>query len=165
MLIPDAAVFQATNGADFLQFNGTSCPITFLAYDGSFIEEAFWKLSAKLYGAGASGVTADLEWGAATALAGDVVWEVALMAYTPNTDMGSILAESFGTPVAATTAKLGTSAQQIQLTTIALSGAALDALAQGDVAFVRVRRLATDAGDTMSGDAYLERVEVTYAAS
>jgi hypothetical protein len=38
----------------------------------------------------------------------------------------------------------------------------IDSLADGDVCILRVKRLGSDGADTMSGDAYLERLTLAW---
>lgn len=160
-LDPEAAQFLDGTFPQYLRLAGTSIPFSVLAYDGTGIEMAFWKLDSFLYNGG--DITARFLWASATALAGDVVWGIALAAYTPDTDSTNILAKALATESTVTDTQLGTSAVREQTCQLAITGGSLDSIAAGDVAWVRIRRVSTDAADTMNGDAYLERVVITFS--
>jgi hypothetical protein len=159
-MLPGAAEFLATLGAQYLKQNGTSFPVSVLAYDAAIDEEAYWKLSGMFYGSG--NLTVTIYWLADTATSGDVVWEGALAAYTPDTDSSNLLTKALDTPQTVTDTQLGTTARRLQTAILTLSNT--DGLASGDGAWMRIRRLGSNGSDTMTGDAWLERVEVTYSA-
>lgn len=141
---------------------GTNFPVIGArSFDGSSTERIFLKFMPYNYGSG--DITVTIHWYAASATTGGVTWECALAAMTPNTDSGSVEAKAFATVATATDTHLGTTAKRPMSVDVTLTGAALDSVAAGDLAWLRVSRLPTDGGDTMSGDAVLVGVDVSYS--
>jgi hypothetical protein len=106
------------------------------------------------------GVTIRIAWSAATATTGAVVWSAALERQAAGGT--AYTSDSFATAVnssAATTAAGGTGVETY--TTIALTnGAQMDSLAVGEHARIRIIRVQSNGGDTMSGLANLHSVEI-----
>ncbi len=160
-LEPEAAEFLASTFPALVR-NGTNIPIAALAYDAATDEAAFWKLDVAQYGSG--NLTVTIFWYADSGTSGDVVWGAALCALTPNSDTQDIETDSLATENTATDSHLGTTAQRLHSVDITVSN--LDSLAQGDAAFLRVRRLGTNGSDTLNSiDALLERVVVSFTAA
>ena len=130
-----------------------------LAYDAATDEAAQVRLGAAQYGSG--NVTVKVRWYADTASTGDVVWGASLHAYTPNTDSGDIEADGWATENTATDSHIGTTGQRLHDVDITVSN--LDSLAALDYVVLRVRRLGTNVSDTMTGDAVLTDVLVSYS--
>ena len=98
--------------------------------------------------------TVVLKW-ATPATTGVVKWGVSLERDNSGSDIST---DRYGAEVTATGNVPGT-AMQIVVTSIALN--ALGGLAAGDTYRLKVRRLGTDAADTLVGDAYLYAVDIT----
>lgn len=160
---PEAQQRSATAFPQFLRVDGTNAPVTWLAYDAAATEYAFWELGALNYGVSSPDVSVDIVWAAASATSGAVVWEVALLAGTPETDSGSWEGESFGTAATVTDSHLGTNAKRLMRATLTLTGAGLDSVAAGDELIIRVGRIGGNGSDTMAGDAYLKKVALTWS--
>lgn len=153
---------QTTAIPQLYAVQGTNFPVIGArAFDGSSVERIFMKFSPFNYGSGDFTIT--IHWYAASATSGGVTWECALAAMTPNTDSGSVEAKAFATVATATDTHLGTQAKRPMSVDVTVSGAALDSIAAGDLAWLRVSRLPTDGGDTMTGDAVLIGVDVSYS--
>jgi hypothetical protein len=101
-----------------------------------------------------AGLAVRLIWMATTAITGDVMWESAIE--RGNTDLDS---DSFGTAKTTTTTTSGTSGIPVT-TTINHDAAEIDGVLVGELVRVRVRRVAADSADTMSGDAELIALEL-----
>lgn len=158
-LTPEAAAFAAATFPQYSKVNGTSFPVTGLYYDAAADEAAYWKIQALSYGSG--NLTLDLEWYADTATSGDVVWESALAAITPDTDSQDVETKALATVNTVTDTQLGTTAQRIQRATITISN--LDSLAARDEVWLRIRRLGSSGSDTMTGDAVLTLAVLSYS--
>lgn len=158
VLDPAAAQFLST-AFPALGKNGTNFPVMSLAYDAATDEAAFWALRAINYGSG--NVTVSIDWYADTASSGDVVWEVQLAAVTPNTDTQDVETKSLATANSATDSHLGTTGQRLHRVDVTVSN--LDSLAANDDVWIRVARDANNASDTLTGDALLALVTVSYS--
>ncbi|MEV0237566.1 hypothetical protein [Nonomuraea sp. NPDC050786] len=162
---PEAQYRAATAFPQLLRVDGTNAPVTWLSYDASATEYAFWELGAVSYGASAPSVTVDMVWAAATATSGVVRWEASLIAATPETDTTSWEAEGFGTAVTVDDTHLGTTAKRLMRASLTLSSGALDSMASGDELILRVGRIGGNAADTLAGDALLKKVLLTWSDS
>jgi hypothetical protein len=103
-----------------------------------------------------SGIIVRLSWAATSATSGDCRWLVDIEKTTGH----DIDADGFDTAVAGTTT---TAAASGEVNTTAITITTIDSVAAGDAFRVRVRRDATNAGDTMTDDAELVAVEVRAA--
>lgn len=163
-----ATVYQQldASGAQFLATafpalvnNGTNFPVVGLGYDAATDEAGYWLIRAVNYGSG--NVTASIHWYADTATSGDVIWGVQLAAITPNTDTQDVETKAFATANTATDTHLGTTGQRLHEVSVTVSN--LDSLANNDALWVKVYRDADAAGDTLTGDAILTLVTVSYS--
>lgn len=159
--LPEEAEFLGSAFPQFLKNNGSSFPVSSLAYDAATDEAAFFKFVADSYGSG--NITIDLYWYADTASSGNVVWEAQLSAITANTDSQDIETDGLATLNYVQDAHIGTTGQRLHQCAITLSN--LDSLASGDVCHLRIARDAngTSATDDMAGDACLVLVEISYS--
>lgn len=139
--------------------NGTNFPVVGLAYDAAADEAAFWHFYANNYGSG--NITVKIEWYADTATSGNVIWGAQIAAITPNTDTQDVETKSLATANTVTDSHLGTTGQRLHDCDITVSN--LDSVAVGDGVWLRVYRDADAAGDTMTGDAILTMVTVSYS--
>lgn len=102
------------------------------------------------------GLTFDVYWMAASATSGDVKWGISIERDDPaDHDLDS---DNFATEQTNTGTANGTSGKLTKTTVTVSSGANMDSAAAGDPIRVKVRRFASDAGDTMSGDAHLHSI-------
>lgn len=125
-------------------------------YDAGTIETLFFTgVLPSNYAGG--GVNVDITWLATSATSGDVVWGASWEQDGANTtDFDS---DNFGTETTGTGTANGTNGKTT-LTTLAISHANMGSPAAGDAFRLRIRRVATDGGDTMTGDAELDTVGV-----
>lgn len=153
-----AAQFLATAFPALVK-NGTNFPVVGLAFDAAADEAAFWHWQAVNYGSG--NVTVRVEWYADTATSGDVIWGIQLAAITPNTDSQDVETDSLATANTATDTHLGTVGQRLHTVDVTVSN--LDSLANNDAVWLRLYRDADAGGDTMTGDAIVTGVTVSYS--
>lgn len=158
-LLPEEAQFLASAFPQYVKNNGTSFPVSGLAFDAASDEAAFWKFLADNYGSG--NLTIDIFWYADTATSGDVVWEAQLAAITPDTDSQDIETKALATLNNVTDSHLGTVGQRVHKASITLSN--LDSIAAGDLCHLRIARDANNVADTMTGDAIITAIEVSYS--
>jgi len=158
-LPPESAQFLGSAFAQPVLVLGTNAPVTGIAYDAAADESAFWKIIAVPYGSG--NLTLELQWYADTASSGVVRWGAAIAAITPDTDSQDIETKSFATEQTVDDTHLGTTGQRVHTCSITVSN--LDSLANKDLLFVRIRRIGSNAADTMTGDAILTQALLSYS--
>lgn len=151
----------ATNGCAFKTVSGTNFPVRSLAFDASTDETCYFDFLAVGYGSG--NVTLTVEWYSDSATSGDVIYGCAIAVITPNTDSQDIETDSFATAQTATDSHLGTTGQRLHSVAITISN--LDSLAAGDRVFVQFYRDADAGGDTMTGDALVTALTISYSDS
>lgn len=155
-LNPGDAALPTTNPAAPVQPQGTNFPVPGLAYDATTQETAYFYFPALSYGSG--NVSVEVQWYADTATSGTVTFGASLACITPNTDTQDIETKAFATENTATDTHLGTTAQRLMSFTITVTN--LDSITAGDWVALRLRR---DMSDTMTGDAVVSRVIVSYS--
>lgn len=158
-LDPAAAHFQTSAFPAFVKIAGTNHPVPSLAFDAASDEAAFWSFIATSYGSG--NLTVRVFWYADTASSGDVVFEAQIAAITANTDSQDIETDGLATANSATDTHLGTTGQRLHSVDITVSN--LDSIAAGDHVVLRLARDANNGSDTMTGDALVVKVVVTYS--
>ena len=158
-LLPEEAQLLTSTFADLIKNNGTNFPIMCLAYDAALDEAAFWKFRAVNYGSG--NLTLDILWYADTATSGVVRLGGSISAITPNTDSQDIETDALATETIFDDTHLGTTGQRLHRGTVAISN--LDSLAQDDYVTMRIRRVGSNAADTMTGDMFLVLATVSYS--
>lgn len=156
---PAGGVFRTTAFATPVQANGTTIPVRGLAFDGSTDEAVFFRFRALSYGSG--NLTVAVDWYAATASSGDVVWGAAIAAITPDTDTQDIETDALATAATVTDSHLGTTGKRLHRATITVSS--LDSLAADDHVVLQLYRDADNAADTMTGDSIVVAVAVSYS--
>lgn len=156
---PGDATFPTSNPAAPTLVQGSSFPVPGLAFDATTQETCFFSFPAISYGSG--NVTVTVDWYADTASANGVTFGASLAAITPNTDSQDVETKSFATENTASDTHLGTTGQRVHSFDITVSN--LDSLAAGDEVTLRLRRVPSDGGDTMTGDAIVTRVIVSYS--
>lgn len=158
-LAPEEALFQTTAFPQYVRNAGTNFPVTGLAYDAAGTETGYWKLQLVAYGSG--NITCDIEWYADTASSGDVKFDVKIAAITPNTDTQDVETKAFATSQTVTDTHLGTTGQRLHEANVTITN--LDSVAAGDELWIAVGRLGADGADTMSGDAIVTSVRLSYS--
>lgn len=155
---PSAAALRTSAFPQLVQANGTNIPVRGLAFDASTEEAAFVRFRASHYGSG--NLTVDFDWYADTATSGAVVWGAAIAAITPG-DSQDVETDSLATAATTTTSHLGTTGQQLHRTSVTVSS--LDSLAADDHVAMWFYRDADNGSDTMTGDAILVGLTVSYS--
>lgn len=156
---PADALLPTSNMGAPTMVQGTNFPVAGLAFDATTQETVFFRFSAVSYGSG--NVTVTVEWYADTASANSIVFGASLAAITPNTDTQDIETKAFATENTESDTHLGTTGQRLHTFGITVSN--LDSIAAGDDVTLRLRRVPADASDTMTGDAIVTRVIVSYS--
>ena len=137
----------------------------YLGFDAATIEYAVFTFVAP------SGIdltgnqTVRIYWRADTATTGNVIWRAEVEAITDGDATDTDAASSYAAPQSVTDAAPGTPAGRITVAEITLSVAQADAMAAGDLVRLRISRNATNASDTMAGDAEVLAVEWDDAAT
>ncbi|MGE4164081.1 MAG: hypothetical protein AB7G23_20330 [Vicinamibacterales bacterium] len=158
-LDPTCGMFRTTAFPQIVQANGTNIPVRGLAFDASTEEAVFFRFPAVRYASG--NVSVEIQWYADSASSGDVVWGAQLAAITPNTDSQDVETDSLATASTVTDSHLGTTGQRLHSATVTVSN--LDSLAASDDVALRVYRVAANGSDTMSGDAIVTGVVVSWS--
>jgi hypothetical protein len=147
-------LYPAANFAALTVRQGGSTPaerVRVHAFDAATIEYLDFKVMLRGYGSG--GLTIDLPWSAASATSGVTRWGVAVRRMQDDTeDIDTSQTYDFN-DVDDTAASL--SGELSYPTVTFTDGADMDSWANGEIAIVRVRRNASHANDTMTGDAEL----------
>ena len=127
-----------------------------LAFDASTNEQVFFTGIIPQQYDGTSSVDVVISWTSASAITGNVVWEAKFEHMDTSTDID---ADSFSTALTGTQTAPGTSGQTRNVT-ITFTNAQADAIVGGAPFRLSITRLATNGGDTMTGDAHLIAVQV-----
>jgi hypothetical protein len=154
-----AADLRTTAFPQLVKANGTNIPVTGYAFDAATEEAVFFGFRAVRYGSG--NLTVDVDWYADTATSGDVVWGAQLAAITPNSDTQDVETDALATANTFTDSHLATTGQRLHRAAITVSN--LDSIAADDDVRLRVYRVAANGSDTMTGDAVLVRLAVSYS--
>ena len=158
-LEPESASPVGTAFPQFRRFSGTNFSPTILAFDAATKESCSWDTHATNYGSG--NLTVQIYWAADTATSGDVIFGAQIAAITADTDTQDITTDGLATASTVTDTHLGTTARRLHLATITVSN--LDSLANGDDLTIVFYRDAAAGGDTMTGDAWVKRVRLSYS--
>ena len=156
---PESASFPSSAAAQFLTAAGTNFPVESLAFDASTEEAVYFKFVALDYGTG--NITVTVRWYADTATSGGVVWGASMLAITPNTDTQDIETDAFQTEATAADTHLGTTGQRLHSVDVTIT--ATDSVAASDYCVLKLARKVADASDTMTGDALVVEVIVSYS--
>jgi hypothetical protein len=163
VLVPEEAQYLGSAFPAFDKINGTNFPVSRLLFDASADEAAFWQVEASAYGSG--NWTVDLIWYAVNATTGVVRWGVSLAAVTPETDSQDVETKALATEQTVDDTHLGTTSKRLHKATVTISGASLDSVAAGDWVALRVRRIGSNAADTLANDAALAQVRLAYSST
>jgi hypothetical protein len=149
---PSDAEQPATNFGTFGSRNNH--PI--LAFDAATIETVYFTGVIPEWYDNSTGIDVQVFWVAATAVTGNAIWTAAIELMDGSTDID---ADSFGTVISRTQTAPGTSG--VTATAImSFTRAQADNITAGSPFRVRITRDASNAGDTMAGDAQLTSVQV-----
>lgn len=135
--------------------DGTAFGVGSLEFPAGVQRSAFVPFRANNYVSGA--VSLMIDWYAATAVAGDVIWQGAIAAITPNADPQDILTKAFATQQEVTQSHLGTTGKRLHRATLAIDQ--LDALASDDDVWIALRR---SAADSIAGAVRLVHLTAAY---
>lgn len=160
-LVPEMGRPQTSAFPQFKIANGTNAPIAGLYFDATTSESIFFQWKARNFGASATTVTVTIEWYADTASANAVVWSCQMFAITLNTDTQDMETKAFATATNVTDTHLGTTGQRGHTIDCVMTN--LDSVTDGDFCMLRLSRLPADGADTMTGDAIVVGVEISYS--
>jgi hypothetical protein len=128
-----------------------------LAFDDSTVESiGFHGKLPQHYSGG--GVTVYLHWAAASATSGDTYWRVYWERI--GSEVQDLDSDGFASAQGSADTTSGTSGYVVVHSVAFTDGAQMDSTTAGDEFRIKVDRFASDAGDTMSGDAELYCVEI-----
>ncbi|GAA3721690.1 hypothetical protein GCM10022224_103910 [Nonomuraea antimicrobica] len=155
----EAALRTAAGFPQFVINQGTTFPVTGLAFDGAGTaqEYAYWKFTPFGYAAGAD-VTVEIIWYAVSGTSGTVNWGAAIAAITPSADTEDVETAGFAGMPTVTTSHLGTTARRLHRSVITVTDQ--DGMAVGDECWLRVMR--NPAVDTLTADAILTSARISY---
>lgn len=164
-LTPEAAVFKTSAFPAYVINQGTTFPVSGLAFDSSTPETAFWKWSPLGY---VTDFRVDVVWYADTATASSqgVEWSAGVAAITPNTDTSTntetkamIDGGGYSTDLGS-----GATAHKLKVTQMVLGAwGDTDSMADGDEVWLRLTRVATTGADDLVGDAIVTSVRISYS--
>jgi hypothetical protein len=148
----------ATSPPVWVHVDGTNAPASGWGFDASADEQVFFEFIATGYSSG--NVTVEIDWYADSATSGNVVWTAAIAAVTPG-DAQDWETDAFAT--ANTVTDAAGAGQYVQRASITVSN--LDSMAADDRMRLRITRDADSGSDTMTGDAILVGIRISYADS
>lgn len=157
-LLPAQAVLPSSGGPTLGSISGTNFPISALQFDANNDENSYFVFRPQT---NMSNFTVDVDWYANSATSGVVTWGCNFAAITPDTDTGSIEAKSFGGTTTFNDTHLGTTPKRLHRATSSIS--LLDSGVMGDWMCMRFFRNGSNAADTMTGDANVVLVTVSYS--
>lgn len=158
-LDPEQATFLGSAFPQFDKVNGTNYPVSGLRYDAAADEAAFWKLDAFGYGSG--NLTLDVLWQAENATSGVVRWGASIAAITPDADTQDVTTDALTTEQTVDDTHLGTTGKRVHKASITISN--LDSIAAEDIVWVRIRRIGSNAADTLANDCWLLQARLTFS--
>lgn len=157
-LAPQEAIFRPTNAAAYVDIDGSVMSLAGIAFDTAGSESCRWQWTPFGYAGG--DLTVEIIWYPATGTSGTVAWGAGVAAITPGVDTTDVEAKAFGgTPLVLSGSVSGT--RRLQTTTVTVSGSDLNSMAEGDECWLQVVRQGS--GDSMSGDAILTSVRLSYS--
>lgn len=159
--LPDGSAGNLAPAIQHVKSSATAPGVHFLqaAFDAAAEEWCTWQF--RMPADYASAPVAVVQWKAASATSGGVVWDVRVAAVTAG-DSADVDAKGFASANVATGTAPATAGFLVD-TSVPLSNA--DSVTAGDLVIVRLARAAANAGDTATGDAEVVTVGVTYTTS
>ena len=149
------AMPPATLAAQPAALVGGSTPAENLIVWG-FDASTIWYMDflCQLHNYASGGLTLSLVWSAASATSNNCIWSAAIRRFQDNTeDLDSAQTYDFNDASAQAAPSSANIARAVTITFT--DGADMDSWADGEIAIVRIRRNASDASDTMTGNANL----------
>jgi hypothetical protein len=159
----EADVFQFRSASAFptyVKADGTSFPVTGLAFDATTEQTAYVRCRMLNYG-GTGLVTALFGWYADTATSGGIAIGASMAAMTANGDVADVETKAFAAETIITDTHLGTVGQRPH--DVAGTIAANDSVGGDDWCWFRIARKVADAGDTMTGFMILTMLDISYS--
>lgn len=157
-LDPKSAILSTSSIPELVLIVGTNGPVMGYAFDASAREDIYFSLPLPLYGSG--NVTVTLHWYSRSgSTSGAVVWGSRLAAVTPG-DAQSMESKNWATAATQTTT-VNSTAKGLTSSAVAISS--LDSLTALDTVWFDIYRDAAAGGDTMSGDAILLGIYLSYS--
>jgi hypothetical protein len=155
----EAAEASTSNIPIFSIEAGTNYPIPCWRFIDSATGDIYFHFRASGYTSG--NLTLDLDWYSITGqTTGAVRWQAAIAAVAPGSSSFDFTTHAFATAQAVTTTVLGTTAHRSNRSSITISN--LDSLAADNDVILKVSRLGADGADTMTGDAALHEVMISF---
>jgi len=160
-ILPDGTASNLAPAMQRVKSSGTAPGVYFLqlAFDTSSEEWCTWQF--RMPADYASAPVAVVQWKAASATSGGVVWDVRIAAVTTG-DSTDVDAKVFGSANTASGTAPGTAGYMLD-TSVTLTNA--DSVAAGDFVVVRLARATADGSDTATGDAEVVGVAITYTTT
>jgi hypothetical protein len=155
---PASATYPSANFATYQSVSGTNFPVNSLAFDANTEESVFFNFNSDEYRSG--NVLVDIQWYANTATSGNIVWGASIACITPNSDTQDITTKAFGAETLMLDTHLGTTGKRLHSISANLSN--VDGIATSDWCVLKIARKAANVSDTMTGDALVVAVDVTY---
>lgn len=163
---PESARLSSSANPELIQVVGTggTIPFTYLAYafDAATQENIYFVTRLANYGASNPTLTLDIDWYSVTAqTANTCVWGWSLMCYTAQTDTVLWSSRNMATAQTGSQAAAATGGRVFR-TSIA-NTANKDSATADDIAVIKLYRDAANGSDTMTGDAAVVLVSLTYS--
>jgi hypothetical protein len=156
---PEFATYPTTNYPQFKNIVGTYFPITALSFDKAVQQTCYFIFKAINYGSG--NVNINCDWYADTANTGNAVFGFSLACITPNTDSQDIETKNFAAEQTMVSQHLGSVGQRLLGGNLILSNT--DSISSNDYCVLRLRRNVSDGDDTMTGNALVVSVSLSYS--
>lgn len=158
-LDPKSAMVSSTAIPELVLIVGTNAPVMGYAFDASSREDIYFSVPLILYGSGS--ITATAHWYSRSgSTSGAVVWGFRVACTTPG-DATSMETKNWAT-AQTTTTTVNANAKGLTSTAI-VDSSNLDSAAALDTMWVNIYRDAANASDTMTGDAILTTLYLSYS--
>jgi len=158
-LDPKSAIVSSSAIPELVLIVGTNGPVMGYAFDAAAREDLYFSLPLLLYGSGT--ITATCHWYSRSgSTSGATIWGFRIACITPG-DSTSMEAKNWAT-AQTTTTTVNSNAKGLTSTAIADSSN-LDSAAALDTIWVNIYRDAAAGGDTMTGDAILTGLYLSYS--
>lgn len=158
---PKSAILSTSAIPELVLISGSNGPVMGYAFDASAREDIYIATPLPLYGASNPNVVLSLQWYSRSgSTSGAVVWGFRQAAITPG-DAQSMETKNWATAQTTTTTVNGTARGLTQ--TDITNSANKDGLAALDMLWLDIYRDAAAGGDTMTGDAILVGMYLSYS--
>lgn len=158
-LDPKSAIVSSSAIPELVLIVGTNGSVMGYAFDASSREDIYFAVPLLVYGSGS--ITATLHWYSRSgSTTGAVVWGFRIACVTPG-DAQSMESKNWATAQSTTTTVNGT-AKGLTSTAV-VDSANLDSATALDTMWVNLYRDAANGSDTMSGDAILTAIYLSYS--